>query len=114
MRPTAMRVQAVLGLLLVVAVTGCTDKAEDRQVGPLRYDVTYEPGGYEASQAQPRFDACASLPGASFAGGEDTLPPNLFIRFAGTTAEQRELVRCLEGLPGAQFSSAPETRSDGG
>ncbi len=110
-RPTAMRAVAALGLIVVAATSACTDGEDERQVGPLRYAVTYQPDGYDEAEAQPRFDACVSLPGAAFAGSEDKLPPNLFLRFEGSVAQQQELVRCLDGLPGAQVSSRTESGS---
>ena len=63
---------------------------------------------YDEAASQPAFDACAELPGASFAGSEDSLPPGLSVRFEGTTSEQAALESCLQELPDTRLSGPYE------
>lgn len=101
----ALRTVASAVLLLAA---GCSAEAERDEVrlGPLQYGISYTVGAdeYDEEVSQPAFDACADLPGASFAGSEDSLPPGLSVRFQGTQAEQEELVACLRALPDTRLS----------
>lgn len=104
MKRTAFAVGVAASLL----TTSCSAKAQrdEPQVGPVQYGVGYTLSAdqYDEKTRQPPFDDCAGLPGASFAGSEDSLPPGLSIRFKGTKAQQRDLEACLRALPDTRLT----------
>jgi hypothetical protein len=93
---------------MLLLVTGCGGGAErnEPRVGPIQYGISYTVGAdeYDEEASQSAFDACADMPGASFAGSEDSLPPGLSVRFEGTKPEQADLEACLRALPDTRLS----------
>ena len=76
----------------------------------MQYGISYTVGAdaYDQDASQQAFDACAGLPGASFAGSEDSLPPGLSVRFEGSKSEQGVLEACLAELPDTRRSGPYE------
>ena len=117
LRRTCMdRALSTAAIAALLFTTGCGAGAErdGRRVGPVQYGITYPVGveQYDQDASQPAFETCADLPGASFAGSADSLPPGLSVRFEGSKSQQDELESCLRALPDTR-RSGPHVLPDG-
>lgn len=103
-----MRLATSVCVTAVIVLAGCSGSA-DRD-GVVRADVLYGirynvgPDTYDDRQAKAALDECLALPGASFSGQDDSLPPQPSVRFKGEPQDQDALERCLKELPGAVVS----------
>lgn len=101
----ALHATAVAALLLGAGCNAGGARDEPR-VWPVQYGISYTVGAaqYDERTSQAAFDTCADLPGASFVGSEDSLPPGLSVRFEGTRTEQEDLETCLRALPDTRLT----------
>ena len=93
-----------MAALAVVAMTSCgrgvPEGAKDGRQPVVEYRIHYTVGAdaYDDEEASRLLRRCADLPGAEFAGQDDSLPPGPAVRFSGTAEEQRRLGRVPGGV----------------
>lgn len=81
------------------------DNSSPSEVGPVLYGVRYpDARTYDSAAADSQYEKCATLPGASADGTQESLPPGRTLRFTGTPSEQEAVAECLASLPGAQVT----------
>lgn len=75
------------------------------EIGPVLYGVRYpDARDYDSAAADSQYEKCATLPGASADGTQESLPPGRTLRFQGTASEQEAVADCLAALPGAEVN----------
>jgi hypothetical protein len=90
----------------LVLVPGCGSRPDggpgaDVEGVRVQYGIHYTVGAdqYDDRAAKRDLGRCTSLPGASFEGQDDSLPPGPNVRFSGGSREQAALEKCLHDLP---------------
>lgn len=100
------RALLALPLLALPACGGSgVDNSSPPESGPVLYGVRYpDARNYDSAAADSQYEKCATLPGASADGTQESLPPGRTLRFTGTASEQEVVAECLASLPGAEVT----------